>query len=302
MIIILIFLIGVIITMSLFLLEILNVLKSINKQIELKIGVDTNFIITSDLHLKGLKRLCSNLNLMYSKYSYASLRKRESEKEFKEMLSYIAHDVRTPLTSVEGYIELLEENDTNFKNERYYKIINTRLKDVENILEKFFLYAKLINDDYKIENTKCNVYEVCCQSVLNFYSEIIAKGINPEIEFDKRDIEIYANKEMLMKLFDNLISNAIKHGNGDLKIVLEKNEIRISNTIKNPSKIEIDKIFNRFYKGDESRSNISSGLGLTIAKKIVSLVNGEIEAIISENIFSINIILNNITLNKNDSK
>lgn len=289
MIILLVFLIGVIIVLSLLLLKILIDLKAINQQAKVKLETDTNFTITSDIQLKELRLLCENLNLMYDKYSFANKDKSKSEKEFKEMLSYIAHDVRTPLTSAQGYMQLLYEQDKTLENKRYYEIVNVRLNDVKNILEQFFLYSKLINDDYKLKKSKCYIYEICCQSIANFYQQLKTQGMEPKIEFEQRMVMVYANQELLTKVFDNLLSNALKHGIDDLKIVQNKNEITVSNSMKKSTELDLDKVFERFYKADGSRSNISSGLGLTIVQKVIHLMGGDITADIENNIFSIRI-------------
>lgn len=113
--------------------------------------------------------------------------------------------------------------------------------------------------------------------------------MEPKIEFEQHRMMVHANQELLEKVFDNLINNALKHGNGDLKIVQYKNEIKISNGIKKSVELDLDKVFERFYKADVSRSNISSGLGLTIAQKAIHLMSGDILASIDNDIFYITI-------------
>lgn len=290
--IILIILIGLIFILSFFILKLFNDLRCINKQTSIKLNNDSNFTITSDLNIDVFNQLCENLNLMYDKYSDANRDRSRSEKEFKEMLSYIAHDIRTPLTSVQGYIQLLQEQDINLENKRYYEIINVRLSDVKNILEQFFLYSKLINDDYQLELSECNIYDICCQSLANFYQEFMTNRTEPRIEFEQHRMMVYGNQELLTKIFDNLISNSLKHGNGDLTIIQQMNEIKISNSIKKSVELDLDKVFERFYKADVSRTHISSGLGLTIAQKAIHLMGGDIIASIDGDIFYITITFN----------
>lgn len=284
-----IFLSGVVIVLSLLLFKVFIDVKTINQQIKVKLTTDTNFTITSDTQLKVLKRLCENVNVLYDKYRFANADKCKSEKDFKEMLSYIAHDIRTPLTSVQGYMQLLQEQDKNPDNKRYYEIVNVRLNDVKNILEQFFLYSKLINDDHQLKQSECNLYDICCQSVANFYQQCKSKGIEPRIEFEHHMLMVKANQELLAKVFDNLISNALKHGTGDVKIVQTMNEVAISNSIKNAIELELDKVFERFYKADVSRSSVSTGLGLTIVQKIILLMGGDITASIENEVFCITI-------------
>ncbi|NBK97711.1 MAG: HAMP domain-containing histidine kinase [Erysipelotrichia bacterium] len=285
----LIILIGLIFILSFFILKLFNDLRSLNKQTSIKLNKDSNFTITSDLNIDVFNQLCENLNLMYDKYSDANRSRNKSEEEFKEMLSYIAHDIRTPLTSVQGFMQLLQEQDRNLENKRYYEIINVRLSDVKNILEQFFLYSKLINDDYKLKQSECNVYDICCQSLANFYQQLMTNEIEPRIEFEQHMMIVYGNKELLTKVFDNLISNSLKHGNGDLTIIQHTNEIKISNSIKKAAEIDLDKVFERFYKADTSRSNVSSGLGLTIVQKAIHLMGGDVIASIEDYKFCVTI-------------
>lgn len=282
----------VILILSLFIFKLFHEIKLINKQAEIKVKTDSNFIITSDVGFQSYTELCNHLNILYDKYRGEKDASANREKEFKEMLSYIAHDVRTPLTSVQGYLQILQEKDLNEENEDYYKIVNQRIYDIRNLLEQFFIYSKLLNHDYKLEVEECNLYNLCCNSLAGFYQAFSNQNIEPVIDFEQHDLIISVNQDLMKRVFDNLINNAFTHGNGNIVIKQTGNKIIFSNEFKAEIKIDKDKVFSRFYKADTSRSNISSGLGLSVVKKIIELFNWNIEVEIKENIFMIVIFIN----------
>lgn len=277
---------GVIIfVLSLFIMKMRKELDHIHKQIKVKREHNTRFTITCDLNMKEFKQLCLQFNEMYEQYEQALFDESRKEKEFKEMLSYIAHDVRTPLTSVQGYLQILEEE--NKENATYYAIIHQRIDDIGRLLEQFFIYSKLINNDYTFEEGLCDVYTICCESLLGFYQQFNQLNIEPVIDFESTETLIKINKDLFRRVMDNLIQNAFIHGNGHIKIIQKGTHLIVENTIKKELNIDSNKVFERFYKVDTSRTHISSGLGLSIVKEIIHLSGGKVEANIIESTFNI---------------
>lgn len=282
-------LIVVIFVLSLFIYKLFHELNSIHKQVEIKVHTDSNFLVSSDLHIKTYTALCNDFNRIYDKYRGEKTDSVKREKEFKEMLSYIAHDVRTPLTSVQGYLQILKEKDVDEANEEYYKIINRRIYDIRNLLEQFFIYSKLLNRDYQLEVEKCNLYNVCCDSLANFYQTFSNKHMEPHIDFEQQDVMIYANQDLIKRVFDNVIQNALVHGDGNIRITQNGNRFIISNKLKAEGNIDKEKVFERFYKADSSRTTISSGLGLAIVKEIIELCNWKVHVDIQDTTFILTI-------------
>lgn len=283
-------LIVIIFILSFLLMKMKIEIKHMNKQTKIKLDTHARFTISNDLQIKELNILCEHLNQMYEKFIKAELEEAKKEKEFKDMLSYIAHDVRTPLTSIKGYLQILQEESKSEGQEKYYHIINHRLDTIQNLLEQFFLYAKLMNDDYPLEESTCYVYQTCCGVIADFYPEFIQHKIEPHITFDNQDMQVMGNKDLLAHVFHNLIENAVRHGDSDIDIVQCNHELIFSNHMPKDMRVDVNSVFERFYKGDASRTKISSGLGLAIVKEAMLKMHGDVYAQMDGQIFQVHLV------------
>lgn len=296
---IVIMLVGIIFILSLFIIKLKGDLHHINRQINAKLNKENHFVITNDVKMKEMTELCENLNLMYEKFYQAQLNALHKEKEFKEMLSSIAHDVRTPLTSVQGYLQMLQEKETSKENESYYQIIQQRIDDIRTLLEQFFFYSKLLNNDASWEMQSYSLYESCCQSLAGFYSQFVKAGVEPQLHFDDPDYTIETNPDLLQRILDNLIMNGLLHGKGDIFIRQNGDELSFTNEVKTTYPIDADRVFERFYKADPSRIHISSGLGLAIVKEIAESSKINVKVQLENHLFSVILDFKNIHQNKN---
>lgn len=295
---IVIMLVGIIFILFLFIIKLKADLHHINRQTHAKLNKESHFIITNDVKMKEMTELCENLNLMYEKFYQAQLNELHKEKEFKEMLSSIAHDVRTPLTSVQGYLQMLREKETTKENESYYQIIQQRIDDIRTLLEQFFFYSKLLNNDASWETKSYSLYESCCQSLAGFYSQFVKANVEPQIHFDDPDYTIETNLDLLQRIFDNLIMNGLLHGKGDIWIRQSGDELSFTNEIEETCSIDVDRVFERFYKADPSRIHISSGLGLAIVKEIAEYSKIKVRVQLENRLFSVVLDFKDIHQNK----
>jgi len=165
------------------------------------------------------------------------------------------------------------------------------------MLEELFMFTKLKNDSFKLELSNCCVSRLLKQTVFSYYEEWKKQGIEPSLDICEDTIFITANVQALRRVFQNVIKNALVHGQKSICIQMKQQDscncrasddertsknrivhILVSNDVKNPDDIDVDKVFERFYKADEARSISSSGLGLSIAKELVERMGGSIEA------------------------
>lgn len=296
---IVIMLVGIVFILFLFIIKLKADLHHINQQTNAKLNKESHFIITNDVKMNEMTELCENLNLMYEKFYQAQLNEWHKEREFKEMLSSIAHDVRTPLTSVQGYLQMLQEKEMSNENEAYYQIIQQRIDDIRTLLEQFFFYSKLLNKDASWETKSYLLYESCCQSLAGFYSQFVKAGVQPQLHFDDPDYTIETNSELLHRIFDNLIMNGLLHGKGDIFIRQNGDELSFTNEVEATCPIDVDRVFERFYKADPSRIHISSGLGLAIVKEIAECSKIKVRVQLENNLFSVILDFKDIHQNKN---
>lgn len=242
-------------------------------------------LITTDE--RNLRNLLININkLININRQEISLRKENSE-TINKMLSNVSHDLKTPLTIILGYIEILNK-DENLSLEEKREFLNKiydKGKEVLDLINRFFNLSKLESGDKKIELGKINVTDIVKRSVLSFYDILSKEDITIDIEIPDKSIYALGNEEALERVMINLINNAYKYGleGKYLKIRLSQKEekviIEVIDKGKGISKDKINKIFERSYIGDESRNKEASGsgLGLYITKKLLQAMKGEIE-------------------------
>lgn len=238
---------------------------------------------------KEIKKLYEETNLVLDRFQDTFEQKKIMEESRKKMISNISHDLRTPLTALLGYIEVLQKDDTlsNEERERYLEIVHSKGEALYELLEEFFQLSKLESEDVILKLQKTNICETVRESVLNYYEDFIKINITPHIRIPEEDLYVLGHKESIHRIMGNLISNAIKYGadgqNIGVELYKKKDYICINvwDTGKGISKESIPYIFDRLYKGDKSRnkSKGGSGLGLTIVRKLVEKQNGYIKVI-----------------------
>ena len=228
----------------------------------------------------------------------------KKEQMISDTYTNLSHDIRTPLTSLDGYFQLLKDEKDEKLQAHYIGIIQERIASLKDILEELFMFTKLKNDTFNLEMDKCCVSRLLKQTVFSYYDEWKMRGIEPVVDICDEQIFILANTQALKRVFQNVIKNGLVHGKSDIEIKLYTIEsgknagsdrenkvvnIVVSNTIDDPENIDTSQVFERFYKADEARSVTSSGLGLSIAKELVERMGGKINAQIEDNRFCINI-------------
>lgn len=262
-------------------------IKRLKKELDFIMSNDTNSILHTEFNSKELKEFVSAVNMYLSE-----IQKRKTEIEHKNnnlmvMMRNISHDLRTPLTSAAGYTDLILNSDlTEDEKISEMKIVEARLKRLTELVDSFFEFSKILTTNKEIELETVNLIGILEECIGNFYEDY--KKENREVDFitSNNKISISTNRTMLSRIFENLISNALKYGSGNLTIeVISENAdvIRISFTNRIIDKdLDTGRIFDDFYTTDISRTKGSTGLGLAIAKEFTEQLNGNIEAHIED--------------------
>lgn len=263
--------------------------KDICRQLSFLIKNDSNMRITSEMDLGGLGLLKNSLNDLLDIRRKEKNVYQEKEKTISEIYTSLSHDIRTPLTSLDGYFQLLEISEDPKEQERYIRIIQERITSLKEMLEELFLFAKLKNDSYQIELENCCFTRILKETVFSYYDEWAKKGIIPEIDIAKKQMYFIGNEAALKRLLQNVIKNGLDHGEKKICIFLleegERIRLRIGNRVPHPEKINISRVFERFYKADGARSKNSTGLGLSIARELALRMNGQLTAKITGDMF-----------------
>lgn len=275
---------------------------SLSRQLE-EIERGSHIELTTQNRQKHLLKLCRQLNRLQKFHDQNQIRYEKAEKQLKQNITSLAHDIRTPLTGATGYIQLAQESFHEMGQQTHYlQAAENRMKELEHMLEELFLYTKLTSEEFELAMQKVQVLPLLSDCLVGLYWKFEEKKITPEIFFESEGICIQADEEALRRIFHNLIQNALLHGTGGIiihqKTILLKEDhppnsstplsskqyicLTFENTISKTSKPDPNQIFERFYKADSSRQKGSSGLGLFIVKELTEKMNGTIKAELNE--------------------
>ena len=229
--------------------------------------------------------ICDRFNIMVSKLEDSENQRKKLMNDKERMMADISHDLKTPITSIQGYAKALSDGIiADEDKDKYIKIIYEKSKKLTELINIFHEYSKLEHPDFNLIFEKVDLSEYLRAYIALKYEDIVESGFNIEVDIPEKEMEIKIDKVQLQRVFDNILGNSIKHNEKGTNIYVslkEKNdiyEIIIADDGKGISKDIANNIFEAFTVGDESRnSKQGSGLGLAIAKTIVDLHGGTIE-------------------------
>lgn len=241
-----------------------------------RLATDTNTLIdvAGDAYVK---RLAAEINVQLRKLREQRHRYVQGDAELKDAVTNISHDLRTPLTAIQGYLDLLEQVDMSEDGARYVEMIKNRTEHLTALTEELFRYSVLMSEGKELAKEPVVLNAVLEESVAGFYAVFTERGIVPEIRMSEEKVVRLLDASALSRVFSNLLNNALKYSDGDLEIELtEDGTITFSNTAKGLDEVQVGKLFDRFYTVEAARK--STGLGLAIAKTLVEQMGGSITA------------------------
>ena len=280
---------GIIILQSIIIWKYQRQVKDICRQLAFLMKHDSNMLIHREFGLGGIGML---LELRRKEKRYYQ----EKETLIADTYTNLSHDIRTPLTSLDGYFQLMEACENVEEQRRYLNIIHERIHSLNEMLEELFMFTKLKNESYRLELTSCCINRILKETVFSYYDDWVRREIQPDIQITEEQLYIDGNKQGLSRIIQNVIKNGLDHGEKKIRIVLKREQnravLQISNQVTASEQIDIEHVFDRFYKADAARSKTSTGLGLSIAREFVRRMNGEIGAKIEENEFIVEMSFN----------
>ena len=246
---------------------------------------DTNQLITVSSSDKHVRHLASEIAKQLTELRRQRRQYISGDRELKEAVTNISHDLRTPLTAICGYFELLEAEEMTDNTRRYVEQISNRTEALKALTEELFRYS-VISSVSALSYEKVNVGRVLEETLISFYGAFEQKNITPNISLPDSVIIRSLDKSALSRIFGNIISNAVKYSDGDFSVTMtDAGEITFSNTASELSSVDVGKLFDRFYTVDSARK--STGLGLSIAKLLTERMGGCITADYKGNTLSI---------------
>lgn len=241
-----------------------------------RVAADTNSLIGISTRDPYMRKLAADINTQLRLLRKERHRYQQGDLELKEAVTNISHDLRTPLTAINGYLDLLEREEKNENVQRYLSQIQNRTEVLKNLTEELFRYSVVTSSqDLKLEHM--DIVRVLEESLLSFYAVMQEKDIQPKIELPEEPVYRELDAGAVNRIFSNIISNALKYSDGDLSVIMDKNGcITFSNTAHNLNAVTVGRLFDRFYTVEASRN--STGLGLSIAKMLTERMSGSISA------------------------
>ncbi len=257
--------------------------------------------LNTNIDVKGdneFSEIAASINKMAEEIRVLMESERHNEKSKNEMITNIAHDLRTPLTSILGYLDLINKRDLSEETKKeYLKIVYEKSKKLQDLIESLFSFTKTNSSKLVLKIEKIDIIKLLCQLMEEFYPNFENKGITCSVNANEDSCVIDGDGTLLARLFDNLINNAVKYGADgkriDIKISVEKKIVKIA--VINYGKVipanELPLIFGKFYRVDQARNSNTggTGLGLAIAKNITELHHGiiDVSSDLSGTIFSV---------------
>lgn len=262
-------------------------IRSATKQLQERTQAKTDQKISFSFYDKDFEKLAEEVNIQIDETRQAIAQKRRTENELKQAISNISHDIRTPMTSILGYIQFLESDDLTFEKRKEYTItVKNGALRLKVLLEDFFELSVIDSVDFSLKLEPIYLNDLVLEVVVGFYEEFHQKQLEPNLHITGGDFMVMANPSAAKRVIENLITNAIKHSTGDVTITLKKAGAFIELIISNPAPQlrteDLSYLFDRFYKGDQSRRGKGTGLGLSIAKSLMEKMDGNLTAELNE--------------------
>lgn len=264
-----------------------NEIREINKTLEEVKKDNFNIRVRFFSSNKSTTKLAANINYILNEFQGIVKEKEYLEESRKKMLSNITHDLRTPLTSIMGYLESVQKSANLSEEEKkhFLDIAYSKAEKLHLLLESFFQFSKIEAEDILIKIEKINITNVVKDIIVEFYQEFSKENIEPIINIVDKDIFVLGDSKAIYRIVSNLLVNALRYGKDDRKIGIsiraEEDELWIDvwNGGKGIKKQDIPYIFDRLYTSDHSRNTSlsGSGLGLAIVKRLVEKLNGQVK-------------------------
>ena len=241
-----------------------------------RLKTDTNILIDISSRDKNMRELADRINTELRLLRKERRCYQQGDQELKDSVTNISHDLRTPLTAICGYLNLLKHEEKSAAVDEYLAQVQNRVDVMISLTEEMFRYS-IAASSYELKRERINVVSVLGESLLSFYGMMQEKGIQPVIAMQKEPVWRMLDVSALNRIFSNIISNALKHSDGDLFVDMKENgTITFSNTAQTLNSVIVGRLFERFYT--VGTNYYSTGLGLSIAKLLTERMGGRISA------------------------
>lgn len=262
-----------------FLIVKLCMLKRQLREMSLQLHEQEEGTVSVDFVDKDLEELALHINEKLELLQKTKVDAAQNEQSMKTAISMISHDMRTPLTSVIGYLQLAEKSCADEETLQDIRIALERAKYSNKLVDDFFELSVVDSNQYTPVMEKINICDMVCEEILAHYLAFEKRGISPCFEQSDEEIYVWADRKLLSRVIQNLISNSIKYSTGKIEFLITENtDVTLTVTNSVSEEIDTERIFEKFYRTDASRKGDGAGLGLYICRKLVEEMGGDISA------------------------
>lgn len=276
----------IVIILAAYILSLQKQLRSVNKQLSSRLDENKLQPLSIELINKNLNNLTMNINRLLKKEEDWEIQRTREENNFKDMIANISHDLRTPLTAIKGYQQLIRSEDLSEKQKEKLSIAEKHTDELSGLIDHFFEYSYALNTERNLMYEKVEVSQLVAECLAGHVSLFEDKGLKVKFETDAFAYA-HIDREAGMRIMQNLIKNAAQYSAGDVTVRIYVSDvitIIFSNAVN--SHIDTEHIFNRFYTGDGTRAR-RGGLGLSIVRLLTEQMGGQAYADLDRNVLSI---------------
>ncbi|WP_242874764.1 sensor histidine kinase [Clostridium pasteurianum] len=255
---------------------------------------DTNELLTVVVKQRDIANLVNQLNNLIGDIRRSRIKIKRLNRNFRQSITNISHDLRTPLTTASGYVQMLQASAVDKEQQEYLAIVLERQNMVKILLEQLFEYVRIESGEIVYKHIPIDAKKIFMDILVMYYDDFYKKGQEPTVHLPEKPCMIQGDEQGVKRIFSNVLFNAIVHGKGEycfeVQEVGRSYAFTFSNFSEPMTKDDLDYIFKRSYTKDKSRNKKTTGLGLTIAREITKRLNGTIEAFYNNGKFSIYIL------------
>lgn len=283
------------ILMAVYIVRVHMSLNTVRKQLQAMKGIRTNALLRNVTGQDTFNGLINDMNDILDEDKKRIEDVDRSMISIRETISELSHDLRTPMTSAGGYAEMLRSVDlTEEEKSRYLDVIIERQNTTNQLINQLYYYSRLKTDSVTLEQEELDLRRIVTSVIALYYVDFEKQNSEPEVDIDEKKMTVVGDKDGFVRIFSNIISNALSHGEGSYSISLKETDegyrFTMANGASKMTQDDAEKVFERYFTKDAVRSSSNSGLGLTISKNLTERMGGNIKAYLKDGIFTIEVL------------
>ena len=262
-------------------------------------GMDTNMRLTTSTFDKDVAKLTHEMNEILDLQKEIQLESERMNREFRQGITNISHDLRTPLTSASGYIGLIKSDKiSDEKKLAYLDVVEGRLNSLASLMNELFDYMQMVEGKVEFELESVDLCHLVREEIASFYNALIQGDFEVRVEIPEQPLLLITAPAQLQRVVQNLVGNVLKHGDRYFKVKVSSDGVMtFTNRVAEVEGLEVEHMFDRFYTSDSSRTSQKTGLGLAITKELIRQLDGTIQAWLEGEFLHVE-----VQINKNSKK